>query len=130
MTCHIILYEPQIPPNTGNIMRLCSNTNSQLHIIHPCGFDFDDHKLKRAGLDYREWTEIKHHENWEAFIKNHPDMTLWLLSTKGSIPYDQVTYGKGDGFVFGPETRGLPESLRKAYQAQCYAFLWQSVLEA
>ncbi len=111
---HIILYQPEIPPNTGNIIRLCANTGARLHLIGPLGFHLDNSRLRRAGLDYAQMTHVQQHLNWEAFTNQYPDMSLWAFSTRGKTRYDQAVYRKNDGLVFGPETRGLPDSLLKS----------------
>lgn len=105
---HVVLFEPEIPPNTGNIIRLCANTGSMLHLIHPLGFDFDDKKLRRAGLDYHEFANVQQHDNLEAFLNNAKPKRVFAISTKGKQRYDQVDYQDGDVFMMGPETRGLP----------------------
>lgn len=106
---HIVLYEPEIPPNTGNIIRLCANSGSQLHLIHPLGFQLDDRKLRRAGLDYHEWADIRDHPDLEAFIDTVKPTRLFACSTKGEANYSEIRFAAGDAFVFGPETRGLPD---------------------
>ncbi len=108
---HVVLYQPEIPPNTGNIIRLCANTGSRLHLIHPLGFELDDSKLKRAGLDYHEWAEVREYPNLEAFMRDVQPARLFALSTRGAQRYDQAHYQAGDAFLFGPETRGLPAEL-------------------
>jgi tRNA (cytidine/uridine-2'-O-)-methyltransferase len=105
---HVILFEPEIPPNTGNIIRLCANTGSCLHLIKPLGFTLNDSQLKRAGLDYHEFAKLKFHENFDDFVKNTSFRNLYACSTKGKIPYSDVKLQKNDAFLFGPETRGLP----------------------
>ena len=105
---HVVLYQPEIPPNTGNIIRLCANTGSALHLVRPLGFDLDDRKLRRAGLDYREWATLREHESLAAFKAAVQPARLWALSTKGTRSYARVRYQEGDAFLFGPETRGLP----------------------
>jgi tRNA (cytidine/uridine-2'-O-)-methyltransferase len=105
---HVILFEPEIPPNTGNIIRLCANTGSCLHLIKPLGFTLNDSQLKRAGLDYHEFAKLKVHENFDDFVKNTSFRNLYACSTKGKIPYSDVKLQKNDAFLFGPETRGLP----------------------
>ena len=105
---HVVLYQPEIPPNTGNIIRLCANTGSVLHLVGPLGFDLDDRKLRRAGLDYREWATLREHESLAAFKAAVQPARLWALSTKGRRSYARVRYQEGDAFLFGPETRGLP----------------------
>lgn len=108
---HIVLYEPEIPPNTGNIIRLCANTGSDLHIIHPAAFTLDDKKLRRAGLDYREFANINEYVNFDEYkqIVNPP--RIFALSTKGKTIYSDVEFNAGDSFLFGPETRGLPTNI-------------------
>jgi len=107
---NIVLYQPEIPPNTGNIIRLCANTGCQLHLIEPLGFKLDDKKLRRAGLDYHEWTQVKTHQNMQAFTQHeNQHKTMYALSTKGSTNYCDAEFKDGDSLVFGPETRGLPE---------------------
>ena len=105
---HVVLYEPEIPPNTGNIIRLCANTGSVLHLIGPLGFDLDDRKLRRAGLDYREWATLREHATLAAFEAAVQPARLWALSTRGARTYAQAGFQQGDAFLFGPETRGLP----------------------
>ena len=108
---HIVLFQPEIPPNTGNIIRLCANTGAILHLIHPLGFVLEDKQLKRAGLDYHECATIFHHDNYESFLEQIKPKRIWALSTKGQKIYTEVSYESGDAFLFGPETRGLPFSL-------------------
>ena len=108
---HIILFEPEIPPNTGNIIRLCANTGAKLHLIHPLGFDLDSKKLRRAGLDYHEFAEITQHESLDAcleyFSSKYANATIYALTTKGETTYCAAQFKTGDAFLFGPETRGL-----------------------
>lgn len=108
---HVVLYQPEIPPNTGNIIRLCANTGSRLHLIHPLGFELEDSKLKRAGLDYHEWAEVRDYPDLDAFLHEVQPARLFALSTRGARRYDQVAYAAGDALLFGPETRGLPAGL-------------------
>ncbi|MFT7558731.1 MAG: tRNA (cytidine/uridine-2'-O-)-methyltransferase [Flavobacteriales bacterium] len=108
---NVVLFEPEIPPNTGNIIRLCANTGCQLHVIEPLGFELDDKRLRRAGLDYGEWQNIKRHKNWHAFIEQEHPKTLWALSTKGYKHSGEAQFNAGDYLVFGPETRGLPDEI-------------------
>ena len=109
---HIVLFEPEIPANTGNIIRLCANTGTQLHLIHPLGFDMDDKKLRRAGLDYHEFAAVEEHESIEAFIKKIKPNRLFGISTKGQHYVFDKKFEAGDAFLFGPETRGLPQKVR------------------
>jgi len=108
---HIVLYQPEIPPNTGNIIRLCANTGSTLHLVHPLGFDLDDRKLRRAGLDYREFASVHEHESLQSFKYDVQPGRLWGFSTKGTGLYADAVYADGDALLFGPETRGLPQSV-------------------
>jgi tRNA (cytidine/uridine-2'-O-)-methyltransferase len=105
---HIVLYQPEIPPNTGNIIRLCANTGSHLHLIRPLGFELEDSRLRRAGLDYREWVEVLVHEDLQAFRARVRPTRLWACSTKGRLHHTEVRYRPGDALLFGPESRGLP----------------------
>ncbi len=109
---NVVLFEPEIPPNTGNIIRLCANTPCRLHVIEPLGFELDDKRLRRAGLDYGEWKDIVRHENWRAFHASTNGAKLWALTTKGSCAHTDAGFQLGDYLVFGPETRGLPEDIR------------------
>jgi len=105
---HIVLFQPEIPPNTGNIIRLCANTGARLHLIRPLGFRLDDRELRRAGLDYHEYAEIQVHEDWHACQAAMPGRRVFAFSTRGAQIYDSVAYAPEDVLVFGPETRGLP----------------------
>ncbi len=108
---HIILYEPEIPPNTGNIIRLCANTGNQLHLIHPLGFELDDKQLRRAGLDYREFANIEEYASLEDCLSKLKQSRLFTVSTKGKSRYSDIHYQQDDAFLFGPETRGLPDEV-------------------
>jgi tRNA (cytidine/uridine-2'-O-)-methyltransferase len=115
---HVVLYQPEIPPNTGNIIRLCANSGARLHLIRPLGFELDDAKLRRAGLDYREFAAIDVHDDLDAFIaKIRPDR-LFALSTRGHTLYTNTEFGDNDAIVFGPETRGLPQTFLDSLPAQ------------
>ena len=107
----IILYQPEIPPNTGNIIRLCANSGTRLHLIEPLGFVLDDARLRRAGLDYDELTDVHRHLNWQTFRERNPTTRLWGFSTKGRTRHSDAAFGENDGLVFGPETRGLPREI-------------------
>jgi len=107
----VALYEPEIPPNTGNIMRLCANTGCPLHLIHPLGFAIDDRSLRRAGLDYHEFAQVREHANLDEFLALFPAARVWTLSTRGTRSYADATFREGDVLLFGPETRGLPQAL-------------------
>lgn len=109
----LALFQPEIPPNTGNIIRLCANTGAALDLIHPLGFVWDDKRLRRAGLDYAEWASIVHHDTFEDFLA-HPDIRperVFCFTTRGHTRYDTVRYEPGDVLLLGPESRGLPEGV-------------------
>jgi len=110
---HIVLFEPEIPPNTGNIIRLCANTGSQLHLIEPLGFELDDKRLRRAGLDYHEFAEVQSYANYEAFIRQIKPERIFGLSTHGKKSAFEVQYRQNDALIFGPETRGLPANIKQ-----------------
>jgi tRNA (cytidine/uridine-2'-O-)-methyltransferase len=107
----LILYEPEIPPNTGNIIRLCANTGVALHLIEPLGFDLEEKKLRRAGLDYREFASVRTHGSLEACLRELGLPRVFALSTHGSTRHDEPSYKEGDAFLMGPETRGLPDAV-------------------
>jgi len=111
---NIILYQPEIPPNTGNIIRLCANTGARLHLIGPLGFELDDRRLQRAGLDYHEFASIHEYDDWTGFSAAHPKLRLTGFTTRAKRNYSDFSYRRGDGLVFGPETRGLPAAVRDA----------------
>lgn len=108
---HIVLYEPEIPANTGNIIRLCANTGAQLHLIKPLGFDLDDKKLRRAGLDYHEWVAVRVHDSLAAFLETVKPVRVFALTTKGRRMVSDVSFQADDALLFGPETRGLPATV-------------------
>lgn len=108
---HIVLYEPEIPPNTGNIIRLCANTGARLHLIRPLGFDLDDKKLRRAGLDYHEWAAVEVHDNLNDYLQAHQPKRTVACSTKARRLYSDYEFLAGDALLFGPESRGLPMNL-------------------
>jgi len=114
---HIALLQPEIPPNTGNIIRLCANTGAQLHLIHPLGFTLDDKRMRRAGLDYHEWANVIHYADLEEFLENNAERRIWTCSSKASENYTSVSYLDEDLFLFGPETRGLPPDVRDRFNA-------------
>jgi tRNA (cytidine/uridine-2'-O-)-methyltransferase len=105
---HIILYQPEIPPNTGNIIRLCANTGSRLHLIEPLGFSLEDKQLVRAGLDYHEFATLQVHKTLQDCLAAFDPARVFALTTKGSHAFHQAQYRSGDAFLFGPESRGLP----------------------
>ena len=112
---HIVLLEPEIPPNTGNIIRLCANSGTQLHLIHPLGFALDDKRMRRAGLDYHEWTNIIHYQDTQEFITKNSTRRIFGASTKAKKNYSEIKYRDEDMLLFGPETRGLPPDIRELY---------------
>lgn len=108
---HVVLFEPEIPPNTGNIIRLCANTGFQLHLIEPLGFDLDEKKVRRAGLDYHEMARMKIHKNWQAFVDDVQPKRCFAITTKGKKWHTEVEYQENDAIVMGPESRGLPDEM-------------------
>jgi tRNA (cytidine(34)-2'-O)-methyltransferase len=108
---NIALYEPEIPPNTGNIIRLCANSGAKLHLIEPLGFALDDKKMRRAGLDYTEFTELSIYKSFDAFLQEVRGQRIFACSTKGSCRYSDAKFQTGDILLFGPETRGLPKAI-------------------
>ncbi len=110
----VILYQPEIPPNTGNIMRLCANTGSELHLIEPLGFELEDKRLRRAGLDYREFADVRTHASLAACLDALRKPRLFAFSTRGRTRFDRPDFVPGDAFLFGPETRGLPGDVLEA----------------
>lgn len=116
---NIVLFEPEIPPNTGNIIRLCANTGAKLHLIEPLGFPMEDAKLRRAGLDYHEFAKVKVHTNWSAFLANEkpPVDRIFALTTKGSGKFHEGQYQANDYFVFGSETKGISDEVRDSIPA-------------
>ncbi|SMC25776.1 tRNA (cytidine/uridine-2'-O-)-methyltransferase [Andreprevotia lacus DSM 23236] len=111
----IVLFQPEIPPNTGNIIRLAANTGCRLHLVKPLGFELEDSKLKRAGLDYHEYASLNVHENWDALLAALPGRRLFAMTTKGSSRFDTLSFQEGDAFVFGPETAGLPAHILEQF---------------
>ena len=112
---HIVLYQPEIPPNTGNIIRLCANTGTMLHLVKPLGFALEDKQLRRAGLDYHEFAALKVHEDLNACLSTLPGQRVFAASTRASTRYDKISYEPGDVFLFGPETRGLPQEVLESF---------------
>jgi tRNA (cytidine/uridine-2'-O-)-methyltransferase len=111
---HIVLFEPEIPPNTGNIIRLAANTGCQLHLIEPLGFELDNKRLARAGLDYAEWQDLNLYRSWADFLEREQPKRIFALSTKGSSSHSTPHFQDNDYLLFGPETRGLPASIRNS----------------
>jgi len=116
---HIVLVEPEIPPNTGSIARLCGATNSVLHLVHPLGFSTDDKHLKRAGLDYWKFVDIRYWDSFDIFLEAQQENRLYFLTTKTKTTYSEASFKPGDYLVFGKETKGLPEDLLKLYKDRC-----------
>ncbi|QNP47823.1 tRNA (uridine(34)/cytosine(34)/5-carboxymethylaminomethyluridine(34)-2'-O)-methyltransferase TrmL [Diaphorobacter aerolatus] len=116
---HIVLVEPEIPPNTGNVIRLAANTGCMLHLVEPLGFSMEDRYMRRAGLDYHEYADVRKHANWAALLSDEkPDLTrMFAMTTRGSQPVFDVAFRSGDWFVFGSESRGLATDLRESFPA-------------
>lgn len=114
---HIALYEPQIAPNTGNIIRLCANNGCHLHLIEPLGFDLEEKKLRRAGLDYHDMTRVTRHANYQEFLVVVEGLRVFACTTKGSFHYHKVEYQAGDVLLFGSETSGLTDDIRESFPA-------------
>jgi tRNA (cytidine/uridine-2'-O-)-methyltransferase len=114
---NVVLFEPEIPPNTGNVIRLCANTGCRLHLIQPLGFQLDDRQLKRAGLDYHEYASVRVHTDWPALLQALRGRRF-AFSTKATRRFDSVKYLPGDVLIFGPETRGLPGELLASFDSQ------------
>lgn len=117
---HIVLVAPEIPPNTGNVIRLSANTGCQLHLVEPLGFDMDDKHLRRAGLDYHEYARVLRHDSWQALLDSQrpPPDRMFALTTRGSRPAFELSFQPGDWLVFGSETSGLPASLRDTFPSE------------
>lgn len=115
---HIVLFQPEIPPNTGNIIRLSANTGATLHLVKPLGFPLDNTKMRRAGLDYHEYATMQVHECWDDCLKVLAGHRFFAATTRGAQRYDQIAYQAGDVFVFGPETRGLPAALLETFPSE------------
>ncbi|BCA31301.1 tRNA (cytidine(34)-2'-O)-methyltransferase [Pseudomonas otitidis] len=111
---HVILFQPEIPPNTGNIIRLCANSGCDLHLIEPLGFELDDKRLRRAGLDYHEYATLRRHPDLDSCLASLGHPRVFAFTTKGSRLFHDVAFEKGDAFLFGPESRGLPDDVRNA----------------
>lgn len=119
-TFNIVLVQPEIPPNTGSIARLCGATETILHLVHPLGFSTDDKHLKRAGLDYWQFVNIVHWDSLDTFLEAQDEHRLYFFTTKTDRPFTQATYRRGDFLIFGRETKGLPEEIRRLYSDRCY----------
>lgn len=116
---HVVLFQPEIPPNTGNVIRLCANAGAQLHLIEPLGFALDDAKLRRAGLDYHEYARLRVHASFEAFLADVRPARVFAFSTRSTMRYDRVAYAADDAVLFGPETRGLPDAVLETIPPPC-----------
>jgi tRNA (cytidine/uridine-2'-O-)-methyltransferase len=114
----IVLYQPEIPPNTGNVIRLAANAGAQLHLVEPLGFDVSERSLRRAGLDYHEFVSMRVHADWTACLASLGEARLFAFSTKATTRYDAVAYRPGDAFVFGPESRGLPAEMLESFSPE------------
>ncbi len=123
---NVVLVEPEIPPNTGSIARLCGATNSTLHLIHPLGFSTEDKHLKRAGLDYWHHVNIKHWDNLESFLQEQNELNLYFFTTKSTRSYTSATFTQGSYLVFGKETKGLPENILELYSDRSYTLPMQN----
>jgi tRNA (cytidine/uridine-2'-O-)-methyltransferase len=108
---HVVLFEPEIPPNTGNIIRLCANAGATLHLVHPLGFAMEDRQLRRAGLDYREWAQVREHADLAAFVAAVAPPRLLALTTRATRAHADQRFAAGDALLFGPESRGLPDAV-------------------
>ena len=115
---NVVLFEPEIPPNTGNIIRLCANTGAKLHLIHPLCFEMNAKELRRAGLDYIDWSIVYHYNNFEDYIEKNGFKSLYAVSTKGKKYYSNCNFFKNDSFIFGPETRGLPQKILDKFETE------------
>jgi len=115
---NVVLYRPEIPPNTGNVIRLCANTGAHLHLVYPLGFSWDDARVKRAGLDYHEFANVQHHASWEACREALSGSRIFAVETRQAERYDRVAYQAGDAFVFGQETSGLPADVLDGIPAE------------
>ncbi|MEK9820864.1 MAG: tRNA (uridine(34)/cytosine(34)/5-carboxymethylaminomethyluridine(34)-2'-O)-methyltransferase TrmL [Gammaproteobacteria bacterium] len=113
----VVLFEPEIPPNTGNIMRLAANSGCRLHLIEPLGFELDDKQLRRAGLDYREYASVSTHQSLDECLASLPGQRYFAVSTKGTATYSDIAFQPGDVMIFGPETRGLPADVLRRFPA-------------
>ncbi|MNR03304.1 tRNA (cytidine(34)-2'-O)-methyltransferase [compost metagenome] len=111
---HVILFQPEIPPNTGNIIRLCANSGCHLHLIEPLGFELDDKRLRRAGLDYHEYATLQRYGDLESCLESLGQPRVFAFTTKGTRLFHEVAYQKGDALLFGPESRGLPQEVRES----------------
>jgi tRNA (cytidine/uridine-2'-O-)-methyltransferase len=117
---HIVLYQPEIPPNTGNIIRLCANLGYYLHLIEPLGFELDDKRLRRAGLDYAEWASVRNYKSLELFLDEHKPARIYAFTTKASHSLYEARFQPGDALLFGPESRGLPADVLNRWAPQQY----------
>ena len=114
----VVLFQPEIPPNAGNVIRLCANTGARLHLVEPLGFAIDDRQVKRAGLDYHEMANVTRHRDWQGLRAALPMARMFALTRRASRRYDEVGFEPGDAFVFGPETSGLPDAILEEFEPQ------------
>jgi tRNA (cytidine/uridine-2'-O-)-methyltransferase len=114
----VVLFQPEIPPNAGNVIRLCANAGARLHLVEPLGFSMDDRQLKRAGLDYHELATVSVHRDWKSCLEALGAARLFALSTRGTVGYTDIAYGRGDAFVFGSETAGLPPDVLEGFPGE------------
>lgn len=115
---NVVLFQPEIPPNTGNVIRLCANTGASLHLVGPLGFSLDDARLRRAGLDYHDMARVRTYEDWDHYRAGNPGARLWAFSTRGRRRLADTGFAAGDGLLFGPETSGLPGWLLKQFEPE------------
>ena len=123
-TFEIVLFQPEIPPNTGNIIRLCANTGSRLHLIKPLGFDFSNKSLRRAGLDYKKNVEVIMHNNLDSFFEKNSDQNIYMFTKFGNTSYDKVKYKHGDFLLFGSESKGYTDEVFKVMKNRIKIFKW------
>ena len=115
---NVVLFRPEIPPNTGNVIRLCANTGATLHLVHPLGFEWDDARVKRAGLDYHEFANVQHHQSWTVCCEALKGSRMFAVETRSGSRYDQISFKRSDSFVFGQETAGLPVEIMDEFPAE------------
>lgn len=120
MPLHVVLFQPEIPPNTGNVIRLCANTGAMLHLVRPLGFRLDAKAVRRAGLDYGELADLREHANLKACLESLGEPRWFAFTTRAGARHDSVQYRDGDALVFGPETRGLPAEVLDACPSDCH----------
>ena len=114
----VVLFQPEIPPNTGNVIRLCANAGARLHLVEPLGFSLDDRRLRRAGLDYHDLAKVSRHADWSACLRALGTVRIHAISSRGDMPFFEARFGAGDAFVFGSETAGLPQEILEGFPAR------------